>query len=52
MNRNEKMIKLYGVACDGIALCKHCAHCNKGECDFAGKINPNWVACGKFERRV
>lgn len=51
MNRNEKMIELYGYAQErsGPVQCRTCSHFDHGKCDLCGKVNAWWAACGKYE---
>lgn len=51
MNRNEKMIDLYGFSKEK-EHCGRCIHCDRRKCELAGNINPGWEACGKFKRKV
>lgn len=51
MNRNEKMIALYGRPRER-EHCNNCAYCEGRKCSLAGNINPGWDACGKFKRKV
>ena len=51
MNRNEKMIELYGFAQErsGPTQCRTCNHFTRGKCDLCGKVNAWWAACGRYE---